>query len=356
MSIQDIVGEGWQSVLKLLPEDLDESAVEFKALQRKRGIASAGDLLRLGLAYALGETSLAGISRWAEGTETGYLSRQALFKRLRNAGPWFEHILSSLLQDAFDTIPGSVQLIDATSLSIPGSSGTDWRVHLNFNLNTQRMVEAKLTEASTGESLNHFSFQPGSLVIADRIYGRPQEIANIQDAQVIIRMKCSHSGLRDLNGKPFELLKELVKLKQAERGDYPVQLFSKGKYVCQGRLIAVLQSEAAAGRARKKINRKAQRNSRKASLTALEAANYIFVFTNLPAQTYSPQEILNLYRFRWQVELCFKRLKSLIALDDLPMKDPALCRSFLALKLIAALIIEKLIAQALTFSPSTQTG
>jgi len=90
MSIQDIVGEGWEKVLEFLPDDIDESAFRLKAIQRKRGISSAGDLLRVGLAYALGEISLAGVSRWAEGLDIGHLSREALFKRLRNATPWFE--------------------------------------------------------------------------------------------------------------------------------------------------------------------------------------------------------------------------------------------------------------------------
>jgi len=265
-----------------------------------------------------------------------------------------------LIQESMAKLPvtRAVQIVDATSLSVPGSVGTDYLVHLSLNLGSQGMVEAKLTEVSQGEGFSHFTFSPGTLVIADRNYGRPRDIAKLQeqDVDVIVRMKCSHNGIRDLQGGPFTLLERLGGLKTEEVGDFPVQLFSEGKCVSKGRLIAVEQTEEATQRAVKKIKRKAQRNSRNTGLNALEAAHYIFVFTTLPEETHSPEQILQLYRLRWEVELSFKRLKSLIALDDLPMKDPNLCRSFLTLKLIAALLIEKLIARALSFSPEAQAA
>jgi IS4 transposase len=53
---------------------------------------------------------------------------------------------------------------------------------------------------------------------------------------------------------------------------------------------------------------------------------------------------LELYRFRWQVELDFKRLKSLLQLGNLTARDPPLARTFLYSKLLAALLLEDLIA------------
>lgn len=50
MSLAQIVDEGWPSVLRLLPSDLEQTAVKFKAIQRKRGVRTASDMLRLGLA------------------------------------------------------------------------------------------------------------------------------------------------------------------------------------------------------------------------------------------------------------------------------------------------------------------
>jgi IS4 transposase len=54
---------------------------------------------------------------------------------------------------------------------------------------------------------------------------------------------------------------------------------------------------------------------------------------------------------RWQIELAFKRLKSLLNLDALRAKDPALARSYLLGKLIAALLIQCIADQCRAISP-----
>ena len=64
----------------------------------------------------------------------------------------------------------------------------------------------------------------------------------------------------------------------------------------------------------------------------------------------SGPDVLELYRFRWQIELVFKRLKGLLNLDEMAAQDADLCKTFLYAKLIAALLIERL-AQADSFSP-----
>ena len=83
----------------------------------------------------------------------------------------------------------------------------------------------------------------------------------------------------------------------------------------------------------------------------LELAGYVLVLTSTQAGAFSPHEILELYRCRWQIEMTFKRLKSLIALDTLPAKDPQLARTFLYSKLSAALLVEDLMWKYLAFSP-----
>lgn len=53
----------------------------------------------------------------------------------------------------------------------------------------------------------------------------------------------------------------------------------------------------------------------------------------------SDEDIADLYRMRWQIEISFKRLKSLLSLNALRAKDPALARSYLRGKLNAAVLI-----------------
>src|SRR5205823_7729746 len=83
----------------------------------------------------------------------------------------------------------------------------------------------------------------------------------------------------------------------------------------------------------------------------LEAAEYCFVFTTVAAARLSAEAVLELYRFRWQIELAFKRMKSLLQLDEMAAQDDALCRTFLYVKLLATLLVEELSRQWVDFSP-----
>jgi len=85
-------------------------------------------------------------------------------------------------------------------------------------------------------------------------------------------------------------------------------------------------------------------------LATLEAAGYIFVFTTLGADV-PATAILEIYRGRWQVELAFKRLKSLLALGHLKKVDPQGAKAWLQGKLLVAILIETLIALAERFFP-----
>jgi len=117
------------------------------------------------------------------------------------------------------------------------------------------------------------------------------------------------------------------------------------------RLIAVRKSPAAAERERQKILREAARKKRKADPRSLEAAEYTIVLTSMGQEQLPAAEALELYRFRWQIEMVFKRLKGLLGLDQLAAKDSHLARSALYAKLLAALLLEDLTGKFLSFSP-----
>jgi transposase len=117
------------------------------------------------------------------------------------------------------------------------------------------------------------------------------------------------------------------------------------------RLCALRKSRLAAERARRKARRKAQTLQHEVSADALELSKYVLVLTNLEPESWSAAQVLELYRCRWQIERAFKRLKGLLQLGQLPKQDPASGRAWLQLKLLLALIIERLCHQARFFSP-----
>jgi Transposase DDE domain len=146
------------------------------------------------------------------------------------------------------------------------------------------------------------------------------------------------------------VLSHLRRLHGTKVGDWPVILADEHGQL-RGRVCAIKKSRAAAARARKRAQ---QENSRKGHLvqdSTLEAAGYIFVFTTLSTEQYPAARVLELYRGRWQVELAFKRLKSILATGHLKKTDPVGAKAWLQGKLLAAVIIETLISLGERFSP-----
>jgi hypothetical protein len=75
------------------------------------------------------------------------------------------------------------------------------------------------------------------------------------------------------------------------------------------------------------------------------------IFTTLLAPLMGAAEVLECYRFRWQIELVFKRLKSILAVGHLPKHDAQSSRAWLYGKLVVALLTQKLIRLGSSISP-----
>jgi hypothetical protein len=125
-----------------------------------------------------------------------------------------------------------------------------------------------------------------------------------------------------------------------------------------GRRCRLVWSSAANPRRKRKKRgaRSASRRGKTPDARSLEAAGFILLLTTLPADQSAPPDILQLYRFRWQVELLFKRWKSLLDLDALPAHGEPLARCWLFAKILAILMIEDWSNQILESSPSGPAG
>jgi hypothetical protein len=55
---------------------------------------------------------------------------------------------------------------------------------------------------------------------------------------------------------------------------------------------------------------------------------------------------------RWQIELAFKRLKSILHIDRLPAKDPDLARAWIYAHLLLALLLDAAMAEPGAIPPS----
>lgn len=354
------VEQDWPFLLSLLPPDWEQQAKTTGAFQRKRGVPDAGAFLRLLFAYAYCGLSLRLTVFWAALKGIADLSEVALLKRLRHAKPWVGQLLTAKLAETTRLPrPGRaglrVRLVDATVASRPGSTGTDWRLHLGFDLATLTVDQVEVTSAQGGETLKRLPAQPGEITLADRGYAQRQGIAALtaQGGHVIVRLNWSTVPLQHSDGRPFDLFAALRSLASTQVGEWPVRTApaTDGTPAVPGRLVVLQKSPEAAEAARRKVQQEGRRKGKTPDARTLEAAGYVLLFTTLPPEVLTAPEILELYRFRWQIELAFKRMKSLLELDALPAKDPDLCQTFLLTKLLAAVLVEELTHRWVDFSP-----
>lgn len=343
-----MVKDEWDAVVTMLPGDLSSSARELGASRRWREVADGETLLHLALAYGLCGMSLRSVARWARESGLAHLSDVALLKRLRSCGPWLCKLVNEMLAMRSDVIRAMrVLLVDATTVSRPGSKGTDFRVHLGYDAGEMQMSSVELTDASGGEGFERSGARAGDLAIADRGYANRRGICFLASIEAfsLVRLTATGVPMTDASGKKVSLADVADSLAVGEVLDMPVWTVpapKDGYSKVEGRLIAVRKTDEATEVARRKLYAEAKKRGQTPSAEALAVAACMFLFTTLPAERMDAAAALELYRFRWQIELTFKRLKSVMELDEMAAKDDALCRTFILAKILGALIVEQM--------------
>lgn len=354
-----LADEEWRLICSVLPEDWDQTARSFGALTRARNIRDADTLLRLIFLHTAAGLSLRQTVARAQVAELATISDVALLKRLRGAEGWLCHLNQQLARGQLKTAARWAQLagrvlrvVDATDVEEPGATGTDWRIHYTLRLPSLECDFFELTDVKGGETLLRLPVRQGDLLLADRGYSHRAGAAHVirNHGDLIVRLSTSNFPLLDTKGKALDLVKTLRQLQGHQPREWKVQFDWEGKRY-SGRLCAVRKTRAATERTRKKILHRAQRKQQQVQPVTLELAEFFFVFTTLPATEFPVATVLELYRCRWQVELVFKRLKSLLGLGHLPKYDERSCRAWLQAKLLCALLIERFMREAKFFSP-----
>lgn len=354
----DALPEEWEILRDWLPEDLDDRARQHHFFQRERGLTDGQCWLRLILMHVAGGLSLEQTAVRARELGLAQISGVALFKRLRKAEGWLQDLCRHLLAEQQRRLGRSawpneyrVRAIDATDIQEPGSTGTDWRVHYSIRLPELVCDHYELTDNTGGEKLGRFHFTKDDLILADRGYSHRAGAAKVLDrgAALLLRWNPAVLPVQAVGAKEFDLLGELRRLPKRGAGEWKVQFEYLGK-IYPLRLCAIGKNRVATERARRKVLRKAKSNGTQAQAQSLELAEYVLVLTSLPAK-FSASQVLQLYRCRWQVELAFKRLKSLLGAGHVPKSDDQSARAWMQAKILTALLLERLLLEAKIFSP-----
>jgi hypothetical protein len=260
--------------------------------------------------------------------------------------------MSQRLSDASEQVlPGKrVRLADATVVCEPGATGSTWRLHYVIDLTTLACEQVQVTLPDEGETLTRFTVHAGDVLMADRGLGHRRGIRHVvsHGGDVVVRMNLVSVPLEDARGREFRLLPQLRKLTIGQARAWRAVMRDEHGTIAV-RVCALKKSAAQTRTAQEKLRQIAARKGRNLQPDTLEAAGYVVVLTTLP--DVPADLILELYRYRWQIELAFKRLKSLLHLGHLKKTDPVGAKAWLQGKLFVATLIETLIAVGERFSP-----
>jgi len=344
----------WLAFWRRLPADAEAQAHTTGAFQRRRGVPSPQALLRLVLAYACTDWGLRLVATWAALLDIAQVSDVALLNRLRGAHAWLSRLVATLLLSVQVGMPPVVRLrlVDATTISAPGSTGTDWRVHLSFDLAALRLDALELTDVHGAEGLPRVPPAPGDLFITDSGYARANDLGQLaaEQGQFITRTGWRKLAFQEASGARWELLPWLQKLSPAPVTECALYLATTSG-LCPVRLLAVRLPPAAVEQARRRLKRQAAKKGYTLQEGTRVAAAFCLLVTNLPAAQWSSAQVLALYRVRWQVELAIKRLQGVWQLDDLRAHDPELAQTYLLGKLLGALLAQDLTRAVQTACP-----
>jgi DDE family transposase len=360
-----VLTDQFSDLLKRLPPgvDLDRLALETKAIQRKREVVDGASLLRIALARGPGGLSLRQTSAWASMLGIAELSNPGVKYRLNQATAFLqavvEHLLAAKIPGADLRWPDRIlRLADATCVSKPGSTGTDWRVHGVFDLGRGGFSHLELTDAQGAEALDRGAPHPGEIRIGDRNYARAPVLRRFRaesggNADFITRLGWNALQLTNPAGKLFDLIGYLQCL-PADASPHEVSLrasVGRDEPALAVRLIVQRKAPEAAEATRSNLRRAAARKGKALDPRSLIAAEFMILATSLPKCGYSAKAVLAVYRLRWQIELAFKRLKSLLHIDRLPTWTEHGSRSWLYAHLILALLCDDLSQDFLESSP-----
>jgi hypothetical protein len=118
------------------------------------------------------------------------------------------------------------------------------------------------------------------------------------------------------------------------------------------RLVVRRRTPEATEAAHKHLRRQASRKQTTLDDRRLVAAGFLVLATSLPGDEFPAAEVLAVYRLRWQIELAFKRLKSLLHIDKIRTTTEAGTRCWLYAHLIVALLCDDLSQDVLESFPS----
>jgi hypothetical protein len=343
-------------VLSHLPGNYRELAGKHKQLETQYGharITTPEDLLRVILVHVGADLPLRQTAALVAEGHGPVVSPNCVHMKMRHAAPYLAALVAGMTSWTADCDPerwGGYDLIAVDGSSFAGrrATGTDARIHAALRLSDLSVFSAHATDVGGGESLRRFQWMPGQLVIADRGYSNGAGIVHVVDGQadVLVRLNRGALPLFERDNSPFPVEPFLRTIREGEVVDKSVRVrtWIHGHLrIVDGRLVATRVPADKVEEARARVRAELGPS---VSQETLEMAAYVALFTTAPKQRLSAPRCIEVYRLRWQIELLFKRWKSLCHFDRLPNEREDTILSWLYAKILLGLIVDRIAAAA----------
>ena len=347
-----------KNIIEILPTGWETKAKELGAMQRASGvIRNAESLLRLTMLYITNEGSFQMAATGMALTEGIQMSKVAAFKRIKKCGEWLRWMAKEVcaMQGATIERPAflgnkQVKLVDASDETTKGKDKDTWRLHYVFNLFEFQCASMEVTSNKEGERLTRHEVSEDDIMIADRIYCTMSGIEHVLEnkGDFILRFKSKAFHLYDENGKRLDLLPFFRSLNPLENTDIRCHYKLSDGTLCPLRIVAMKKDAEAIAESKRKMARKVSKKQEKAiQADTVELNEYVVLATSLD---YTNEQILELYRARWQIEQVFYRLKSLFGYGEVPSKREDTVKAWFFGKLLLAALCESILKR-MSFPP-----
>jgi Transposase DDE domain len=319
----------------LFTTEADTAAKESGMIQRRRKISGAGFVQTLVFGWLEDPTTTVD----ELGDELN-VSKQGLAQRLdARAVDCLWRVVKKALHRLFATGPETIPLLrrftsvvidDCTSLGLPaelarqfpGCGGSDPEVGqaglkllVGFEVTAGQFQALEVGAARDSEHTLAKLLRPlpsASLHLADLGFFELNELAKLSRQSVFWISRVPALLKKQANDGTTEELADWLKHQRADRLDRPIRLGTETRLDC--RLVAVRLPENVAQQRLRKLKQTLTKKGRTISERQRVMCQWLVLITNLPADQFTIEETCVLYRVRWQVELLFKRWKSLVGL------------------------------------------
>jgi hypothetical protein len=348
------VDRAFRQLLQVLPAEWKGLMSELGAFVYGNKIRSPEELMRVILLYCGPDLALLELSLVMRLGRVE-ISAQALDKRLKRCAQFLEWLVKEALgMEPVASVPEGRRYLacDGTELSRRGPHSARLRLHLCIDLLSLGFVQAQLTGVGQGETLKRFKFQAGDVVLGDRAYCRYQSVLYVVHdcgADVLVRWNPSFPVYESRDAEqPMDLQEMLQGKAQRSLTSFPVFIkYSKkssvkNKRELSGYLHIYKMTKDEAERSQRKLLRNYKRKNRTLNPKNAFLSQFVILFTTVAPLELSTEGAIALYRCRWQIELAFKNLKTLLDIKKLRAHpDSQLARLYIWGKLLYLLLIDR---------------